>query len=94
MRYLFFFLITLITTTPFLSIEWFTIWAWMSLSLILALWYETYYTSQENNYKLTMSVLDKMEKINKECTRMSTILEDMLDKQHPKKKFDSEKFKK
>lgn len=94
MRYLVFIGIALILTSGFLTIEWFTWWAWISLAVIFGISYECFYVSQENNVKITRSILEKMEQLERQCTRMSTLLGDILDTEHPKKRFDSSKFKK
>lgn len=94
MRYLVFFAIALLLTGGFLTIEWFTIWAWISLAAVLGISYESFYVSQENNVKITRSILEKMDKLELQCTRMSTIMSEVRDNEHPKRRFDSSKFKK
>jgi hypothetical protein len=94
MRYVFFFIFSLIVTSLFLSIEWFTIWAWISFSIIITFAYDCFCVSQENNAKIAQALLEKMTKTEAICTRMSTILGEIRDNEHPKKRFDSSKFKK
>ena len=94
MKYIFFFVISLLVTSPFLSIGWFTIWAWLALSNLIAFAYDSFCVSQENNAKIAQALLDKMGKFEQQCTRMSTIMGEIRDNAHPKKRFDSNKFKK
>ena len=94
MRYLVFIGIALILTSGFLTIEWFTWWAWLSLAVIFGVSYECFYVSQENNVKITRALLEKMEQLERQCTRMSTIMSEIRDNEYPKKRFDSSKFKK
>ena len=94
MRYVFFFCIALIVTSLFLTIEWFTIWAWFSLSLLITFFYDCFCVSQENNAKIAQALIDKMGKLEHQCTRISTIMSEVRDNENPKKRFDSSKFKK
>lgn len=94
MKHLFLFVFSLLVTSLFLTIEWFTIWAWISLSFIITWLYDCFYVSQDNNLKLNQHLYNKMEKIDQHCTRMSTLLNDILESEHPKRRFDSSKFKK
>lgn len=90
----FFTLFALVVTSLFLTIEWFTIWAWISLSILIGSTYDCFYTSQENNAKIAQALLKEMEKLSQQCTRMSTIMGEVRDNIHPKNKIDSNKFKK
>lgn len=94
MKHIFFFFITLVITSPFLTIEWFNIWAWFSLSLLIAFIYDCFCVSQENNAKIAQALLEKISKLEHQCTRMSTIMGEIRDNEYPKKRFDSSKFKK
>jgi hypothetical protein len=94
MKYIFFFVLALIATSLFLTIEWFTIWAWISLSTLITFFYDCFCVSQENNMKLTRASLEAVGKLEQQCTRMSTIMGEIRDNEYPKKRFDSSKFKK
>ena len=93
-RNLFVLSLSLSFTALFLTIEWFTISAWIGLSILLSVCYNLYYTAQINNLKLTQALLDKMEHLNKQCTRMSTIMTETRDIIEKKKKIDSTKLRK
>lgn len=93
-RNLFVFVIISVIASLFLTIEWFTIWAWIALSIILTAGYDLYFTSQENNVKLVSVLLEKMDKLGQQCTRMSTIMSEVRDNINRKKKFDTSKLKK
>ena len=85
-KYLFTYSLILLVTSPFLTIGWFTIWAWFSLALILTVVYDIFCVSQENNAKLTMALYDKMDKLEQQCTRMSTIMGEVRDNTSTKTK--------
>lgn len=94
MRYLYLLVIALLATSLFLTIEWFTIWAWISLSVLITFFYDCFCILQENNVKITQALLEKISKLEHQCTRMSTIMGEIRDNEYPKKRFDSSKFKK
>lgn len=94
MRYIFYIVIAFILTSGLLTIEWFPIGAWISLSIILGLAYDSFYVSQENQVKLTKVLSDKFDILSHHCTRMSTLLSEIAENERPKKRFDSSKFKK
>ena len=83
-----------VATSLFLTIEWFTIWAWISLSIVIGLIYDCLYTSQENNAKIAQALLKEINKLEQQCTRMSTIISEAYDNVHPKNKMSSNNFKK
>ena len=85
-KYLFTYSLILLVTSPFLTIGWFTIWAWFSLALILTVVYDIFCVSQENNAKLTMALYDKMDKLEQQCTRMSKIMCEVRDNTSTKTK--------
>lgn len=62
MKFLVFYIISLAVTALFLTIDWFTVWAWLGLSLILALAYDCFYISQENIAKITKALIDELRK--------------------------------
>jgi len=94
MRVLVFLLIALLITLPFISIESFTVLAWLSLSVILGLAYESYYVSQENNYKLNSALLDRLRSIENKCTELSVSVDELTEYRKTKKKFNVRYFKK
>lgn len=62
MKFLVFYIISLAVTALFLTIDWFTVWAWLGLSLILAFAYDCFYISQENIAKITKALIDELRK--------------------------------
>lgn len=94
LRYLFLLGLSLLITSPFLTIGWFTICAWISLSVITTILYDCFLVSQQNNLKLIQALCNKIDNIDAQCTRLSTIMGEIRDNENPKKKMNSDKFKK
>ncbi len=76
---IFIFALSLMVTSGFLTINGFTIWAWISLSLVFTIGFNWFSTSQDNNEVFTKALHDELERIRHQCTRMSTILTEMRD---------------
>lgn len=80
LKSIFIFALSLMVTSGFLTVSGFTIWAWISLSLVSTIGFNWFSTSQDNNELFTKGLLDELERIRHQCTRMSTILTEMRDK--------------
>lgn len=98
MRFVFILAISFLVTSSFLTIEWFTIWAWVGLSFMIAWFYDCYCTSQENLVKITNALIEQMKKISSQMSTESeylcdTLSEKFVEKDNPKPVKTSKKKK-
>lgn len=85
-RFVIVLLICLLIDSLFLTIEWFTVWAWIGLSFLFAILYDCFYVTQMNNEEIAEAVVDRLHKIENVCTQMSTMLNEISGKNGSKKR--------